>query len=203
MVLAGRTLDRRCVLSVLLVRPRRFGDSRGWFSESWNRARFEAWGISGDFCQDNHSLSRMKGTLRGLHFQTAPHVQAKLVRCVRGRIWDVAVDLRRASPTFGQWVGAELSAEAGDELFIPKGYGHGFLTLEDDCEVIYKVDALYAPEADGGIMWNDPALAIDWPLGGAAPQLSDKDMKLPLLADLDLDFPYDGKPLMPLNRIDQ
>ncbi len=187
----------------MLVRPRRFADSRGWFSESWNRARFESWGITGDFCQDNHSLSVAKHTLRGVHFQTAPYAQAKLVRCVRGRIWDVAIDLRRASPTFGHWVSAELSSENGDELFIPKGYGHAFLTLEENCEVIYKVDAPYAPEADGGILWRDPRLAIGWPLEGGAPQLSDKDAKLPLLADLALDFPYDDKPLKALERISQ
>jgi dTDP-4-dehydrorhamnose 3,5-epimerase len=190
-------------LTVLLVRPRRFEDSRGWFSESWNRARFESWGISGDFCQDNHSLSRSAGTLRGIHFQTPPFAQAKLVRCVRGSIWDVAVDLRRASPSFGKWVAAELSADNGDELFIPAGYGHGFVTREPECEVIYKVDAPYAPEADGGITWNDPALAIDWPLAGAAPELSEKDARLPLMADAAFDFPYDGKPLLPLTRIEQ
>ncbi len=193
----------RFLLSVLLVRPRRFADSRGWFSESWNRARFEAWGIVGDFCQDNHSLSRPTATLRGIHYQTPPFAQAKLVRCVRGRIWDVAVDLRQASPTFRQWVAAELSAENGDELFIPAGYGHGFVTMEPDCEVIYKVDAPYSPQSDGGILWSDPALGIDWPLDGSAPQLSEKDEHLPLLADAVFDFPYNGKPLLPLNRIEQ
>jgi dTDP-4-dehydrorhamnose 3,5-epimerase len=190
-------------LSVLLVRPRRFGDSRGWFSESWNRSRFEGWGIAGDFCQDNHSLSREKATLRGIHFQTPPFAQAKLVRCVRGRILDVAVDLRAASPTYGKWVAAELCAEFGDELFIPAGYGHGFVTLEADSEVIYKVDAPYSPQADGGIAWNDPMLGIDWQLGNTPPHLSEKDAKLPLLSLCALDFPYDGKPLLPLERIEQ
>ena len=190
-------------MTVLLIHPRRFADSRGWFSESWNRARFEAWGIKGDFCQDNHSLSRPVGTLRGIHFQRPPFAQAKLVRCVRGAIWDVAVDLRKTSPTFGKWVAAQLSAENGDELFIPAGYGHGFITLEADSEVIYKVDAPYAPEVDGGIIWSDPDLAIDWPLGEGAPHLSDKDAKLGGLAAQALDFPYDGKPLLSLNRIDQ
>ena len=190
-------------MTVLLVRPRRFEDSRGWFSESWNRARFEAWGISAEFSQDNHSLSRARHTLRGIHFQTPPFAQAKLVRCVRGRIWDVAIDLRAASPTFGQSVAAELSAENGDELFIPRGYGHGFLTLEDDCEVIYKVDAPYAPEADGGIIWNDATLGIAWPLDGAMPHLSDKDGHLPAFTSLALDFAYDGNPLRPLERIVQ
>ena len=190
-------------MTVLLVRPRRFADSRGWFSESWNRSRFENWGIKGDFCQDNHSLSRTAGTLRGIHFQHPPFAQAKLVRCVRGAIWDVAVDLRAASPTFGKWVASELSAESGDELFIPAGYGHGFITLQADSEVIYKVDAPYAPEVDGGVIWNDPALAIGWPLVEGAPHLSDKDAKLGGLEGQALDFPYDGMPLLPLNRIEQ
>jgi dTDP-4-dehydrorhamnose 3,5-epimerase len=194
---------RQTPVTVLLVRPRRFADGRGWFSESWNRARFEGWGITADFCQDNHSLSRESGTLRGIHFQTPPFAQAKLVRCVRGRILDVAVDLRAASPTYGQWLAAELCAEFGDILFIPAGYGHGFVTVEADSEVIYKVDAPYAPEADGGIIWNDPDLAVDWRLEGQTPSLSDKDAHLPRLADLALDFPYDGRPLLPLNRIDQ
>lgn len=191
-------------MSVLLVRPRRFGDARGWFSESWNAARFAGWGIDVNFCQDNHSLSAAAGTLRGLHFQTSPHAQAKLVRCTRGAIFDVAVDIRRGSPTYRQWVSAELSAENGDQLFIPPGYAHGFLTLTPDTEVMYKVDAHYAPEADGGIIWNDPALGINWPLSdGAAPLLSDKDALLPSLADLAVDFAYDGSPLLPLVRIEQ
>lgn len=190
-------------LTVLLVRPRRFADSRGWFSESWNRVRFEAWGITADFVQDNHSLSRDAGTLRGIHFQSPPFAQAKLVRCIRGRIWDVAVDLRRASPTYGKWVGAELSAGNGDELFIPAGYGHGFVTLEADSEVIYKVDAPYAPEVDGGIIWNDPDLAIVWPLNGQQPHLSEKDAVLPALSQALFEFDYNGNPLTPLERISQ
>ncbi len=191
------------MLSVLLVRPRRYGDARGWFSESWNAARFADWGIDVSFCQDNHSLSSLGGTLRGLHFQTPPNAQAKLVRCTRGAIFDIAVDIRKASPTYRQWVSAELSAENGDQLFIPAGYAHGFLTLTPDTEVMYKVDAHYAPEADGGIIWNDPALGIDWPLAGAAPLLSDKDAVLPALADAQADFAYDGRPLLPLVRIEQ
>jgi dTDP-4-dehydrorhamnose 3,5-epimerase len=192
-----------CILSVLLVRPRRFSDARGWFSESWNAARFAGWGIDTAFCQDNHSLSAASGTLRGLHFQTPPHAQAKLVRCTRGAIFDVAVDIRKESPTYRQWVSAELSAENGDQLFIPAGYAHGFLTLTPDTEVMYKVDAHYAPEADGGIIWNDPALDIDWPLSDASPLLSDKDAILPLLANAHADFAYDGRPLLPLVRIEQ
>jgi dTDP-4-dehydrorhamnose 3,5-epimerase len=191
------------ILTVLLVKPRRFADSRGWFSETWNAKRFAGWGIDVDFCQDNHSLSGPAGVLRGLHFQKPPFAQSKLVRCLRGRIYDVAVDLRRESPTYLKWVGAELSAENGDQLFIPAGYGHGFLTLEPDCEVAYKVDAPYAPEVDGGIIWNDPEIAIDWPHVEGAPLLSDKDALLPTITASDIDFPYDGKPLEPLLRIEQ
>lgn len=184
---------------VKVFKGRRFEDSRGWFSETWNAARMAGVGINCDFCQDNHSLSRQAGTLRGLHFQRQPFAQAKLVRCPKGRIFDVAVDLRSQSPTYKRWVGVELSAEAGNQLFIPAGFAHGFLTLEPDCEVMYKVDAYYAPEADGGVAWNDPALAIDWPLGGLTPLLSDKDNALPQVAKAQFDFAYDGNPLLPLN----
>jgi dTDP-4-dehydrorhamnose 3,5-epimerase len=180
------------------ITPRRFADDRGWFTETWQRDRYAAAGINADFCQDNHSLSRTAMTLRGLHFQREPHAQAKLVRCLRGRVFDVAVDIRRDSPTFRHWVGVELSAEAGNQLFIPAGYAHGFLTLEPDCEIAYKVDAYYAPEADGGISWDDPELAIDWPLQGAAPILSAKDAALPSLTQADVHFAYDGRPLQPL-----
>ena len=190
-------------MTVLLVRPRRFSDSRGWFTESWNQTRFESWGITGSFCQDNHSLSRQAGTLRGLHFQTPPFAQAKLVRCVRGAIFDVAVDLRSASPTYKHWVAAELSAESGDQLFIPAGYAHGFMTLAADCEVMYKVDAPYAPQADGGVIWDDAEIGIDWPKDYGTPLLSDKDMALPKFATLDIDFAYDGRPLLSLERIMQ
>lgn len=185
-------------LKVLI--PRRLEDERGWFTETWNRARLEAAGVSIDFCQDNHSLSRAAGTLRGMHFQTPPFAQIKLVRCLRGRIWDVAVDIRRASPTFGQWQAVELSAENGKQLLIPAGYAHGFLTLEPDCEIAYKVDAHYSAASDGGFAWDDPEVGIDWPLPGQ-PVLSDKDLALPLLAQLAIDFPYNGQPLGPLQEI--
>jgi dTDP-4-dehydrorhamnose 3,5-epimerase len=135
------------------------------------------------------------GTLRGIHFQTPPHAQAKLVRCLKGRIWDVAVDLRAGSPSYGRWVAAELSAAGGEQLYIPAGFGHGFLTLEPETEVAYKVDAFYAPECDGGIAWDDPDLAIPWPLCGAAPELSDKDARLSPLKDFVSPFAYDGRPL--------
>jgi dTDP-4-dehydrorhamnose 3,5-epimerase len=183
---------------VKLIRPRRFGDDRGWFSETWSARAAERLGLPKEFCQDNHSLSRPAWTLRGLHFQIPPHAQAKLVRCVRGRIWDVAVDVRTGSPTFGKWVGAELSAENGHQLFVPIGFAHGFLTLEPDTEVEYKVTDFYSPECDGGLIWNDPDIAVGWPLEGAAPILSPKDGILPRLADFRSPFGYDGEPLTPL-----
>lgn len=185
-------------MTVQLIVPKYFADARGWFVETWTRQRYADLGIMNDFCQDNHSLSRQAGTIRGLHYQSAPFAQAKLVRCLRGRIFDVAVDIRRESPSFGAWTGAELTAAKGEQLFIPSGYAHGFLTLEDDTEVAYKVDAYYAPEADGGIAWDDNIIGIDWPLGGQAPLLSDKDNNLPMLKDANIDFPYDGIPLQPL-----
>lgn len=186
------------VLRVQLIRPRRFVDERGWFSETWHVARLAKQGIETVFCQDNHSYSRSAGTLRGLHFQTPPHAQAKLVRCVAGSIWDVVVDVRAASPSFGQWVAATLSAKNGHQLFIPAGFAHGFVTLEADSEVIYKVDDYYAPACDGGIAWDDPELALPWPLPEGGPFLSDKDRKLPRIAEWSSPFAYDGRPLEPL-----
>jgi dTDP-4-dehydrorhamnose 3,5-epimerase len=184
--------------AVKLIQPKRIGDDRGWFSETWNARRFEAAGVAVQFVQDNHSLSRSPGVLRGLHFQTPPHAQAKLVRCVRGRILDVAADVRRGSPTYGQWVAAELSAQNGRQLFVPVGFAHGFLTLDADTEVEYKVSDYYAPECDGGLIWNDPQISIAWPLGEDGPTLSPKDARLPLLQDFDSPFDYDGEPLIPL-----
>lgn len=182
---------------VQLIVPRRFRDARGWFSETYSEADFEKLGITCRFVQDNHSLSAPRYTLRGLHFQTPPHVQAKLVRCVRGRIFDVSVDVRRASPTYGKWVGAELSAENGYQLFIAEGFAHGFLTLEPDCEVIYKVSHTYAPDHDGGISWD--SVGIGWPLpAGVMPTLSPKDRLLPSISDFDSPFAYDGRPLVPI-----
>lgn len=186
-------------MPVVLIRPKRFEDPRGWFSETYNKPRFADLGVNADFVQDNHSLSRPTGVIRGLHFQKPPHAQAKLVRCVRGRIWDVAVDLRAGSPTFGQHVSAELTAAGGEQLFVPAGFAHGFVTLEPDTEVIYKVDALYAPEADAGIIWNDPDLAIDWPLPVPEPIVSDKDARLPGIKEFESPFAYDGRPLTPID----
>lgn len=182
---------------VQLLRPRRHGDARGWFTEVYNRDTFAGLGITCVFVQDNHSLSVPVFTLRGLHFQTPPRAQDKLVRCVRGRIFDVAVDLRGGSPTYGQWVGAELSADNGHQLFVPVGFAHGFLTLEPDCEVTYKCSELYAPAHDGGVRWD--GAGIDWPIpGDVTPELSAKDATLPRLADFDSPFDYDGHPLLPL-----
>lgn len=183
------------------ISPKRVGDARGWFCETWNRASFIAAGITHDFCQDNHSLSIHKGTVRGLHFQLPPFAQTKLVRCIKGQIFDVAVDIRRSSPTFGQWVGIELSAENGKQLLIPSGFAHGFITLEPDCEIAYKVDAHYSAEYDSGIAWNDPRIAIEWPLEGASPVLSENDKSLPRLEALEVEFPYDGTPIAPLQEL--
>ena len=182
-----------------IIEPRRHGDARGWFVETYNRDTFAARGVDTVFVQDNHSLSVPAWTLRGLHFQTPPRAQEKLVRCVRGRIFDVAVDVRRGSPTWGEWVGTELSAENGCQLYVPAGFAHGFLTLEPECEVVYKCSDTYAPEHDAGIRWDDPAIGVDWPLpAGVAPELSAKDKVQPLLAAFDSPFPYDGHPLTPL-----
>jgi dTDP-4-dehydrorhamnose 3,5-epimerase len=171
--------ERLAIPDVILVTPDRFGDARGFFSEVWNQARFEAAGIEGSFVQDNHSLSRERGVVRGLHCQVEPHAQGKLVRCVRGAIWDVAVDARKASPTFGQWVAAELSADNWQQLWIPAGFLHGFCTLEPDTEVLYKVTGLYDREAERGVIWNDPTLALPWPIEAGQAVLSEKDRQLP------------------------
>jgi dTDP-4-dehydrorhamnose 3,5-epimerase len=169
---------------VLLITPKRFGDERGFFSETWNRQALCEAGITHEFVQDNHSLSRLRGTVRGLHFQTPPYAQAKLVRVVRGVIFDVAVDLRHDSSTCGQWVAAELSDENWQQLYIPAGFAHGFCTLTADAEVCYKTSAPYAPAHDAGIHWQDPVLAIDWPINPQDATLSAKDAALPAFATL-------------------
>jgi dTDP-4-dehydrorhamnose 3,5-epimerase len=175
--------------AVLLIEPARFGDARGFFSEVWKKSALTAAGVAAEFVQDNHSWSKEAGVLRGLHFQRPPHAQGKLVRCTRGRVLDVAVDIREGSPTYGQHVTMELSAENWRQLWLPRGFAHGFLTLEPDCEVLYKVDAEYSREADGGIAWDDPALGIAWPLPPGGPILSDKDRKAPRLAEAGPIFP--------------
>jgi dTDP-4-dehydrorhamnose 3,5-epimerase len=187
-------------MTAFLFTPRRFEDSRGWFSETYSARQFRGLGVEVEFVQDNHSCSRSAGTVRGLHFQLPPHAQAKLVRCTRGSIFDVAVDLRRGSPTYGRWVGAELSATNQRQLFVPAGFAHGFATLEPDCEVIYKVDSYYAPDHDSGLRWDDPDLAVDWHIpAGTAPTLSAKDLALQPFSTFLSPFPYDGRPLTPLD----
>ena len=170
----------------LLLTPRVFGDERGFFLESWNQQAFNAAAGDTAFVQDNHSRSS-RGVLRGLHYQLPPHPQGKLVRCVVGEIFDVAVDIRRSSPTFGQWVGAVLSADNKQQLWVPAGFAHGFLTLSEQAEVLYKTTDFWSRECERAICWVDPALAIAWPLealAGAEPQLSEKDAVAPLLAEL-------------------
>lgn len=173
---------------VRLVRPKRFADARGFFSEVYNGPAFAARGIQITFVQDNHSLSAAVGTVRGLHFQTPPFAQDKLVRVTRGRILDVAVDIRTRSSTFGRHVAVELSAENWLQLLVPIGFAHGFCTLEPDTEVIYKVSAPYAPAHDAGCLWNDPDLAIDWPVRSADAVLSERDARLPRLRDMTSPF---------------
>ncbi len=171
-----------------LIHPRRFGDQRGFFSEVYNRAALAEAGIATEFIQDNHSMSEREGTVRGLHFQRPPVTQAKLVRVARGRILDVAVDLRQGSPTFRRHVAVELSAQNWSQLLVPAGFAHGFCTLEPDTEVLYKVSAPYAPALDGGVIWNDPDLGIDWPVDASAAVLSEKDLRLPRLRDIAVPF---------------
>lgn len=184
---------------VQLIKPKRHGDARGWFMEVYSEPTFAALGIPVRFVQDNHSHSAEAGVLRGLHLQLPPFTQDKLVRCIRGRIFDVAVDVRRESPTYGRWVGAELTAENGHQLFVPVGFAHGFVTMEPFTEVAYKVSSLYAPTHDAGLRWDDPDIAIDWPLEPqTTPILSAKDSAQPALATFDSPFAYDGRPLSPL-----
>ena len=166
---------------VVIIEPDVFGDNRGFFMESWNKKKMEEAGLYYDFVQDNHSKSTVKGTLRGIHFQKGEKAQAKLVRSVKGAVLDVAVDLRKNSPTFKQWVGVELSAENKKQLLIPRGFGHGFVTLTDDAEFLYKADNYYAPEADAGIRWNDQDIGVEW--GIENPILSEKDKKNPFIKD--------------------
>jgi len=178
---------------VTILTPARHGDARGFFSESWNAQRMADAGLHFDFVQDNHSISAKAGTLRGLHFQSPPHAQAKLVRCGRGALFDVAVDIRSGSPTYGQWVGVELTPENGKQLMISTGFLHGFVTRQPDTEIIYKCTDYYAPDYDGAVAWNDPDIGIDWGLAGD-PILSDKDAAAPLLADIGSVFDHRTTP---------
>lgn len=172
---------------VKVLEPNVFGDHRGWFTETFNQSLLKENGIDIEFIQDNHSYSAEQGTLRGLHYQLSPKAQTKLVRCTQGAIYDVAVDIRQDSPTYGQWFGVELSAENKRQLLVPKGFAHGFLTLTPDVEVQYKVDELYSPEHDRSIKWDDPSLNIDWPTK-SVPILSKKDDNAPLFEDAENNF---------------
>lgn len=189
------TIEPLDIPDVKLITPKKHGDHRGFFSETYSQRALDAAGLRYAFVQDNHSLSAPVGVLRGLHFQVPPAAQAKLVRVVRGAILDVAVDIRRGSPWFGRHVSCVLSAENWRQVLVPAGFAHGFVTLEPDTEVIYKVDAFYSPQHDRGILWNDPALGIDWRLDGlgVTPTLSEKDTKHPTLAEFDSPFVYEAK----------
>jgi len=175
---------------VYIIIPQVFGDNRGWFTETYSAVKFSDVGINTVFVQENQSFSAQKGTLRGLHFQNNPNAQTKLVRCTKGRILDVAVDIRKGSPNYKQWAAVELTADNFKQLYVPKGFAHGFVTLTDDVEVQYKVDEYYSPECDRGIQYNDPDINVDW--GDVVPVLSNKDLTSPLLKDSDCNFVYKG-----------
>lgn len=175
----------------VILTPKRFGDDRGFFSEVWNRQLLAEHGIDVDFVQDNHSLSQAKGVIRGLHYQSPPHAQGKLVRCGGGAVWDVAVDVRKGSPTYGKWIGVELSFENGRQLYVPEGCLHGFATLTENAQLLYKCTDYYAPAADGAVHWNSAGLNIDWRIDGT-PQLSEKDAAAPDFADWDSPFEWSG-----------
>lgn len=173
---------------VIIIEPKVFGDHRGWFTETYSKEKFRELGLDIEFIQDNHSFSAKKGTLRGLHFQRNPKAQTKLVRCTKGKMLDVAVDIRKGSPTFRKWVAVELSEENKKQLLIPKGFAHGFLTLTENVEVQYKVDEYYSPDSDRSIRFDDPEIGVVW--GVETPILSEKDLIAPLLKDSDINFKY-------------
>ena len=185
-------IEQTPLCGLLVLTPARVTDSRGFFSEAWNRRRMAEAGLDIEFVQDNHSLSAQPNTVRGLHYQSPPHAQAKLVRCGRGRLFDVAVDIRRGSPTFGRWFGLELSFENGRQMLIPEGFLHGFVTREPDTEILYKCSDYYALGCEGAVRFDDPDIGIDWGLEGAAPVLSDKDAAAPALVDIDPPFEWRG-----------
>jgi dTDP-4-dehydrorhamnose 3,5-epimerase len=178
-------ITRLAIPDVLLITPKRHGDARGFFSETYSRKTLEPFGFDKMFVQDNHSLSEKRGVLRGLHFQRPPFMQDKLLRVTQGAIYDVAVDIRQDSPTYGRWVGAELSADNWSQLLVPAGFAHGFVTLQPNTAVLYKVTADYAPETEGGLAWDDPDLAIDWPLPAADVITNPRDGQWPRLKDLE------------------
>src|ERR1700742_2291648 len=167
------TITPLALAEALLITPKRHGDARGWFAETWSRKAFAAHDLDPVFVQDNQAFSARKGTLRGLHFQKPPFAQAKLVRALKGAIFDVAVDVRPGSATYGQWVGATLTAEGGEQIWVPRGFAHAYMTVADDTELFYKVDGDYAPQLEGGLIWNDPDIGIVWPLD-VEPVLSEK-----------------------------
>jgi len=183
-------IEKTALEGVLVLTPRRFGDHRGFFAESWNRRTLAQHGIEYEFVQDNHSLSREVNTVRGLHFQAPPHAQAKLVRCGRGALFDVAVDIRRNSPGYGRWIGVELTAENGRQLLIPEGFLHGFVTRSPDTEIIYKCTDYYAPDCDGAVRFDDPEIGIDWGIDPDTAILSEKDAAAPQLRDFETPFIY-------------
>jgi len=180
------------ISGVLLLTPRYYNDARGYFVETYNAHTARDAGLSAEFVQDNQALSLKRGTVRALHFQVPSRVQAKLVRVLRGAIYDVAVDLRAGSPSYGRWVAATLTAQGGEQIFVPRGFAHGYCTLEDGTEVAYKVDDYYAPDCERGLAWNDPSLNISWPVTPSDAVLSDKDRILPRFADFASPFRYDG-----------
>lgn len=185
-------IEHTCLQGVVILTPTRHGDARGFFSESWNKERMTQAGFDYDFVQDNHSLSAAAGTIRGLHYQSPPHAQAKLVRCGQGALFDVAVDIRSNSPTYGHWVGVELTAQNGKQLLIPEGFLHGFATRAPDTEIIYKCTDYYAPDCDGAVRYDDPDIAVDWGLNTTDPILSDKDIRAPYLSQIGTVFIYQG-----------
>ena len=185
-------IEQTPLLGVLILTPARFGDHRGFFSESYSARALAEHGITTEFVQDNHSLSMTRGTIRGLHYQAPPHAQAKLVRCGRGALFDVAVDIRKGSPTCGQWFGVELSFENGKQLLVPAGFAHGFVTRSPETEIIYKCSDYYAQETEGAVAWDDPDIGIVWGLGDTAPVLSDKDAQAGSLAGLETPFTFEG-----------
>ena len=176
---------------VLSISVPRHGDVRGFFAETYNQKAYSRAGIEATFLQDNHSVSELVGTVRGLHYQTPPHAQAKLVRCGRGSLFDVAVDIRTGSPTYGHWYGEVLSFENGRQLYIPEGFAHGFMTLEDDTEIVYKCSDFYAPECEGAVRFDDPDIGIEWPVVDRGITLSEKDATAPLLRDVKSPFNFE------------
>lgn len=185
-----KVLETR-LADVKIIEPEVFGDHRGFFSESYNEKLFSDHGIAFNFVQDNHSLSKEAGIIRGLHYQLSPMAQTKLIRAVTGSIYDVAVDIRKGSPTYGEWVGVILSEDNHRQLLVPKGFAHGFCTISSNVHVLYKVDAYYSKENDRGILWNDPEISIEWPI--SAPILSEKDTQHPQLKEAEIDFRFEGR----------